>query len=544
MLAPGFAGPCGTADDTGPMHPAVSVAPLRVGWAALVAVLAGLAGAAAFPRLGIWPLAVLSVAGLSWAVDGRRSRTGAWLGLLYGASFFGPLLHWASLYVGAVPWLLLAASQAAFLAGLGALLPLVQRLPAAPTWVASAWVLQEAVRDRAPFGGFPWGRLAFSQADSPLRWFAAIGGQPLLTFAVALLGAAIAVAARSVRPLRWRPLVACGAVVVAVAVLGGLRAWSGPPAQNGDRLQIAVVQGSVPDRGLAFESRAREVLDNHVTQTLRLAADVAAGRAPQPDLVLWPENASDVDPYTDAGAAAAIDRAVQAIGAPVLVGAILQGPGPDHRRNAGILWSPTSGPGARYIKRHPVPFAEYMPLRSIAEKVSSAAKLVTQDMVAGSGNGLVLGGPVPIGDAICFEVAYDDLIRSSVRTGAELLVVQTNNATFGQTSETYQQLAMSRLRAVETGRTVVQASTTGVSAIIGPDGGTRTRSGALFEPALLGAEVTPLTTQTLATRLGPLPEYLLAAVAALAAAASVLVSRRRRADRTNAQDPVDEMVAR
>ncbi len=117
-----------------------------------------------------------------------------------------------------------------------------------------------------------------------------------------------------------------------------------------------------------------------------------------------------------------------------------------------------------------MPFAEYIPLRAISERVSSYAKTVTQDMVAGTGNGLLRGGPVPIGDVICFEVAYDGLVRSSVSAGAQLLVVQTNNATFGHTAETYQQLAMSQLRAVETGRTVVQAATTGKSAIIGPDG--------------------------------------------------------------------------
>ncbi|MDT4971810.1 MAG: apolipoprotein N-acyltransferase, partial [Pseudonocardiales bacterium] len=122
----------------------------------MLAVASGLVGVLAFPRFGFWPLAFVSVAGFSIAAHGRRSRTGAWLGLLYGMAFFGPLLHWTGIYVGAAPWLILALSQAAFLAGLGAVLPLVQRLPAAPVWVATAWVLQEALRDRLPFGGFPW----------------------------------------------------------------------------------------------------------------------------------------------------------------------------------------------------------------------------------------------------------------------------------------------------------------------------------------------------------------------------------------------------
>jgi apolipoprotein N-acyltransferase len=229
--------------------------------------------------------------------------------------------------------------------------------------------------------------------------------------------------------------------------------------------------------------------------------------------------------------------AVRAVNAPVLVGAILDGPGPTHRRNAGILWSPTSGPGAEYIKRHPVPFGEYIPLRSLADKISSAANLVTQDMVAGKGNGLLKGGPVPFGDVICFEVAYDDLVQSSVRAGAQLLVVQTNNATFGHTSETYQQLAMSRLRAIETGRTVLQVATTGASAIIAPDGRVIAQSPTLFRPALLSADIDLETGETLAVRLGSGPEWVLAGLAVLAAAGSIPWCRRRR-DVPVSQEPV------
>jgi len=506
-------------------------------WAAAIAVGGGLLGVLAFPRFGFWPAAFASVAALSVAVDGRRARTAAWLGYLYGAAFFLPLLHWTGVYVGPVPWLILALAEAGFLALLGALLPTMSRLPLAPAWVGAAWVLQEALRDRLPFGGFPWGRLAFSQAGSPLRWFAALGGAPLVSFAVAVAGAglalgvtALAVAGRAVTT-RTRRLSAAGvAVLVAVPLLGAVLAGPlGPaPDSSGRQLRIAVIQGGLPNNGLKFEDRAEQVLDNHIRQTRKLAADVQDGRTPQPDLVLWPENASDVDPFANPAAGAKIDAAVRAVKAPVLVGAILQGPGANHRRNAGILWSPTTGPGAEYVKRHPVPFAEYIPLRGIAEAVSSAAKTVTEDMVAGHGNGLLRGGPVPLGDVICFEVAYDDLVRSSVEAGAQLLVVQTNNATFGHTAETYQQLAMSQLRAVESGRTVVQAATTGKSAVIGPDGGIRLESGPLYHSQILVARVPLRSGTTLATRVGAWPEYVLAALAVAGAAATALRNRRGR----------------
>jgi apolipoprotein N-acyltransferase len=514
-------------------------------WAALLALAGGLSGVVAFPRFGIWPAAAISVALLSLAVDGRRSRTGAWLGYLYGAAFLVPLLSWTGIYVGPAPWLILALAFAAFFALLGALLPLLATLRGYPLWVGAAWVLQEALRDRLPFGGFPWGRLAFSQAVSPLRWFAALGGAPLLTFVVAVAGAGLATAVRALRPViaaqRPHGRVLAGGLAVAVAVpLVGLllgEALSTPPAHDGRTERIAVIQGGLPDLKLQFESRAEQVLDNHVRQTMKLAERIKAGTTPRPDLVLWPENASDVDPFRDPGAYRKIDTAVRAVGAPVLVGAILQGPGPTHRRNVGILWSPTTGPGAQYVKRHPVPFAEYIPLRGLAEWVSSDAKTVTQDMVAGHGNGLLRGGGVPIGDVICFEVAYDDLVHSSVAAGAQLLVVQTNNATFGHTAETYQQLAMSRLRAVEAGRTVVQVATTGKSAVIDPNGGLQAESGTLFAPAIITRTVAIRSAQTLATRVGAWPEYLIGA-AALVGAAIAIVRRRRAAPER--QRPVTE----
>ncbi len=486
-------------------------------WSALVAIAGGLSGLVAFPRFGIWPLAIISVALLSVAVDGRRPRTAAWLGYLYGLAFTVPLLSWTGVYVGPVPWLILAAAESLFFAGLGAVLAVAQRQRFAPLFVASAWVLQEALRDRLPFGGFPWGRLAFSQSTSPLKWFATLGGAPLVTFAVALAGAGLAQLVRPGQP-RWiaprRSIVTGLVLLLAVPLIGGLSGLALKPTV-GKTATIAVIQGSVPDIGLDFEDRAGQVLDNHVAETMKLVDEIKAGTVARPSLVVWPENASDLDPFQDPAVYTEIDDTVKAVGAPILVGAILQGPGPTHRRNVGILWSPTTGPGSEYTKRHPVPFGEYIPLRNIAKIFSSDVDLVQQDMVAGKGNGLLSGGPYPIGDVICFEVAYDSLVRSSVQAGAQLLVVQTNNATFGHTAETYQQLAMSRLRAVETGRTVIQAATTGISAVIGPDGHTMSESGALYTPDILYVQAPLESSTTLAVRLGSIPEYVLAAIAAV-----------------------------
>jgi apolipoprotein N-acyltransferase len=191
--------------------------------------------------------------------------------------------------------------------------------------------------------------------------------------------------------------------------------------------------------------------------------------------------------------------------------------------------SATPGPGQRYVKRHPVPYGEYIPLRSLARAVSSKVDLVGRDMVAGAGNGLVTQTPFPVGDVICFEIAYDSLVTSSVRAGAQLLVVQTNNATFGHSAETYQQLAMSRLRAVEHARTVVQVATSGKSAIIDADGRIAAKSGPLFTPDVLVRTVRLSGSTTLATRTGAAAEWILVGVGLLGLAAGARASRARRA---------------
>ena len=447
----------------------------------------------AFPPHDLWWLALPAVAALTAVCRGRGPREGLLLGLLHGLGLFVPLLVWTGTIAGAPAWLALVLLEAAFLAGLGAALALVTRLRAWPLWVACCWVLEEAARDRLPFGGFTWGRLAFSQGHTVLTPLAALGGAPLVTFAVAALSAVL------IALPRRTALVGPVLLVLALVV---------PTPSSGQDVTVAVVQGNVPRLGLdAFAQRAA-VLRNHVEATHQLARDVRAGLTPRPDLVLWPENASDLDPYEDAEAAALIDQAVRDVGVPVLVGAVTDGPG-RFVSNRGIVWSPTDGPGASYVKRHPVPFGEYIPFRSLARAVTKKVDLVPRDFTSGDRAGVLDVGPARIADVICFEVAYDGVVRDAVRGGGRLVVVQTNNATFGRSGETSQQLAMGRLRAVEHGRAVVVAATSGISAVIAPDGRLLERSG-IFTRDVIVARVPLRSAQTLASRLGALPELLLA----------------------------------
>jgi apolipoprotein N-acyltransferase len=285
------------------------------------------------------------------------------------------------------------------------------------------------------------------------------------------------------------------------------------------------VQGNVPRLGLDFNAQRQQVLRNHVDGTETLARKVAAGQAPRPDLVIWPENASDVDPVDDPTAGDQITRAARAIGAPILVGSLLEGPG-NHVRNVGLVWLPQGGPVDTYVKRHPVPFAEYVPLRSVARLVTTKVDLVRADFLPGDRAGVLRVGPASVGDVICFEVAYDNLVRDTVTGGGELIVTQTNNATFDP-DEAGQQLAMVRLRAVEHGRDAMMVSTVGISGFVTADG--RVHGATAFNtPAAEVRELTLSRTRTLATRLGAGPEYVLLAAATVALAGAALVRRSPR----------------
>ncbi|WP_243639969.1 apolipoprotein N-acyltransferase [Micromonospora sp. MW-13] len=508
--------------------------PLRV--ALPLAVAAGLAMLVAFPPYGWWPAASVGVALLGAAVHRRRVRAGVGLGFVAGVALFGPLLSWTNLHTGHLPWLLLSLLQAGYVAVLGGAAayasPLVDRWRWSwPALTGVLWVGQEALRSRAPFGGFPWGRLAFSQDESPALRLAAVGGAPLVTFAVAVAGGLLVAAA-------WRPWrgaaarsrwVGAGLVWGAAGVLAvGLLVPVGV-AGGGGAVTVAVVQGNVPRLGLDFNAQRQAVLNNHVQATLDLAAQVAAGQRPQPDLVVWPENASDIDPLRSPVAGQRISEAADTVRAPILVGAVLVGPGAGQSRNAGILWRPGSGPDLEqmYTKRHPVPFAEYVPLRDVARMVSKEVDRVRSDMVAGDRAGVVDAGPAVLGDVICFEVAYDGLVRDTVTGGAQLLVVQTNNATF-DVAEARQQLAMVRLRAVEHGRASLMASTVGVSGFVAPDGRVSDATGFNTRAVVL-RQLRLGDGRTVATRVGVWPEAALSAAAVAALAGAVWLRRRRSA---------------
>ena len=499
----------------------------RTRWALLISVAGGLALYASFPPAGIWPLAVLGPALLVLALTGRSLRGSFGCALVFGLAQFVPLLSWL-INLAWYAWAALAVSEAVIFALLAIGQRLLLRLPYWPVAVAGWWVLVEGVRDRWPYA-FPWGRLAMSQSVAPdVRWVA-FGGAPLLSFLIALAGAMLAGAV-----LAWlgpegraRWAASAAAVVTAGLVLaGGL--LPADPTGGAPTAQVAAIQGNVPQaRNLPQQLRATQVTQNHVDATLKLAAQVKAGQRPAPDLVIWPENATDLDPFQNPSVYAQLSTAVAAIGRPILVGEVLNNP----RRNVGQLWVPGRGPTTAYVKRQLVPFGEYIPYRGIISSFSNLPALQPIDFTAGR-RPVVFGvGKIRLGDVICYEVAFDHLVRSEVTAGANLLAVQSNDADFeidGQLGETEQQTAMARIRAVESDRALVYASTTGESTIIAPDGSLIAHSG-VWQQAILDARVPLVSHRTLADRIGAWPEYVIIMLTVLALAwAVVRVTRQRR----------------
>lgn len=497
----------------------------------LVASACGVGLALAFPPYGLasgW-VAVPLFAALVATFRGLTWRGGALVGLAAGGGFFLVLLSWIRV-LGPDAWVALSLLCTSFWAALGAVLPWLLRRPGWVLSVPLAWTTMEGLRERVPWGGFPWGRLAFAQADTVLVGWAALGGPALASFAVALAGAGLLAAVDAFREGRAARAVV-PALLVGSVVLGGaalrISDWGGPIV---DTQPVAIVQGNVPRLGLDFNAQRRAVLDNHVRVTEELAAEVAAGRQQQPVAVVWPENSSDLDPLRSPDAAAQIDRAARSIGAPILVGTLMDNPA-DPRRddhpgtvlNVGLVWDPVTGPGQSYVKRHPVPFGEYLPMRGLLSRVITRFDRIPRDFAAGTQPGVLQVGPVPAGVVICFEIAYDELVRDAVRAGGSVLVVQTNNATYGRTGQPEQQLAISQVQAVASGRTTLVAATSGISAVIDPHGRVVWRTEEFTSDATV-VDVALRVGQTPAVRLGDLVELSMALALILAVA---VVARTR-----------------
>ena len=350
---------------------------------------------------------------------------------IFAFSFNAVLLHWTSTFVGSTPWIILSF-------GLSLLylpLSLVGR------WGIAAYpllfVALEEVRNRFPFGGFGWARVAYSQADAPYAAIASRGGAiSLSAMTVLIAGFIFFVLNKKVNLIFLIPL-------FSLLIPNNITAFS--------QTSVLMIQGNVPELGLEFNARAKEVFNNHVNETNK-----ALIQDKKVDFVVWPENAVDVDPYTNKD----VYEKLEAFEKPLIIGAIV-GKG-EKILNTSILWGDKTQ--EIYVKQHLTPYGEYIPLRSIAKKISPLVNQV-KDFSPGNEQKIFTIGQAKIAPVICFELVDDEILSEAARK-SNLLVVQTNSATFGKSAESAQQLSMTRVRAIEHSRNVVSVSTTGISAVI------------------------------------------------------------------------------
>lgn len=513
-------------------------------------VMGGLLLCASFPSLNWWWGAVVAAALLAWVLTHPATTPAGGLGyaFLFGLAFYLPLLPWVGLLVGPIPWIALATVCALFPALFGLCAVIVRRLPGWPIWFALIWAAQEWLKSILPFGGFPWGSVAFGQTHGPFLPLVQLGGVALLSMAIMLVGfsataialeivkwwhsghpaAGDSVAADAAHPDQTPPAVVLPGVCICLVLFASLVVWpqvrhAGTGSGGEPAVTVAAVQGNVPRLGFEFNEQRRAVLDNHVQETLRLAEDVRSGAAPQPQFVIWPEDSSDIDPLVNHDAALEISQAAAAIGAPILIGSVLEVPGrppqdPNYT-NTMIVWNPATGPADRHDKEIVQPFGEYLPMPWLFKHLSGYAGRAGS-FVPRQGSGVVHIAGVPLGVATCWEVIFDRVPRQAVLGGAQLLAVPANNATFNKRMSE-QQLAFAKVRAVEHDRYVVVAGTTGISAVVAPDGGELARTD-FFQPAYLDMQVRLKTRLTPATQWGPLVQW----VMVLAAGAVILAGMR------------------
>lgn len=477
---------------------------MRAALALPTAAALGLLAAAAFDPFSVPFAMVLSVAGLMWLarrLDTASTRLVLGCGLLHGLVFMGVLIRWmTAVSPGAYVGLVLA--ETLFIGVVMLALRAVMRLRAWPLWAAAVWAAGEWARSAGPFEGFPWGRIGHSAIDTPMESYARLLGIGGTSVVMVLLAAALLTLVEPGRRVR-------GAVAGVALVALGLALPVGLIGDAGTR-EVALVQGDTPGDFLQWPPGA--ILSLHIAETERLIDRVEAGTSPRPDMVLWPENSTDRDPINRPGDRARITDLTRRLGAPILVGGIFDGPTPTTSYNAGVVWD-ASGPGERYDKRRPVPYGEYVPFREeLGGVVPQFDRFIPRDMLAGQRPGTLTIADTEIGDTICYDIAYDDVIRDLVDDGAQMLVVQTSNAAFTGTAQPEQQWDISRLRAIETGRWLVVPSTNGITGVIDADGDVVQRAPQRV-PATIEQEIRLASGRTPGVVVGGAIEYLVVGLA-------------------------------
>lgn len=519
----------------------------------IIAAVAGLALYASFPPLGWWWLSVPALALYISRIDEARAPHALTVTFVFGMSFWIPLIDWIPLAVGTTPpWFVLAFVQTLFLMGWALFArwtqlwawargPVVHALFYALTWAGV-----DAARSRWPWSGFPWGSVALPQVDSPLGRLAPYGGSTLITVVVVFLAVLVrrACAARDAAVVRehWfsRPALA---LIVVAAFVAPLAVTLPNQAENG-MLRIGVIQGDIALPGAQAYSREGEVTDNNMRASLELANSPQVVERPI-DVAIWGEGSVDRDPVAFPAIGTAVNRASVALDAPILIGYTNVNER-DRVKNWLAIWETGQGvdESARYSKHVPVPFGEFIPFRDFIASFATEVAQSSRDMEAGDEPPLMTieardGRSVPLAVGICFEAAYPMVIGDGVARGGQAIIVPSNNYHFRSSGESAQQGQLLRMRAMEYSRSAVQASTTGHSYVIRPDGSILESTGT-EQAATLAADIPLRSSLTVTARAGErIPGAIMAATLVIAVLAFLTVigqgirtsARARRASR-------------
>ena len=399
----------------------------------LLSALSGLLLSAAFEPIALWWLAPIALALAMYALANSERR---YLSVLtFALTFNLVLLHWTSTYVGSLPWIILATGLTLFY------LPLIAVKRLGISYFPLIFIVLEEIRNHFPFQGFGWARIAYSQADAPYAKIAAHGGAVALSAITVLIG--LSIYRLSQKRMQMLMLLPIALILIPINM------------ETTDITKALLIQGNVPKLGLDFNSRAQEVFDNHVKET-----KVALQNNEKVDFILWPENAVDVDPFRNTE----IFETLNAFTTPLIVGAIVNRD--KEILNTSIFW--TKEQQNVYVKQHLTPFGEYIPLRSLASKISPLVGDV-RDFSPGDESTIFTIGAAKIAPIICFELLDDQILQDGAKS-SNLFAVQTNSATFGDSAESAQQLQITRIRAIEHSRNILSVSTTGYSAVIDYNG--------------------------------------------------------------------------
>ena len=501
-----------------------------VAWRLPTAVVGGLLSSLAMPRDDIWPLIFVSVAMILVSLRGLRFWAATGIGFFAGLAFYLSQVEWLSLYLGPVPWIALSVMEALIFAlGSGAIAIVwswadtlkqsFYRNTLIALSIASMWTAREWAAINLPYGGFPWARVAQALSESFLSQLVFFVGISGLTFVSVFMSVVTLQALEAGFRELERTYLGLAASLLALAT-----AWLFiiPTSAESGELTVAAVQGNA-NAGLFANAERGTFLRNHVEATALLDSHPLKD---QVDFIVWPENASDLNPQQNPLALTQIEALVSTYEVPIILGAITESE--EVFFNSSLYYDVEGSQIDQYDKKRPVPFAEYVPDRQFWNLLApDLIGLVSRDYAFGTRDGIFELDGNMLGVLICFEVAIDDIGRELVAGGAQIILSQTNNADFGRSDETFQQAALARLRAIETGRTVVNISTVGVSRIFLPNGDVVSEL-PIFEPGIIVEKVPLRTSITPAMAISPYFDITLNIVALglLVAAIAGLIRRR------------------